>query len=216
MDNRILVWGSGGHALVVADALLSTGEDFFGFVDTVNVGRSEERLMDRPIFVTLEDAVRGCRGESMEIAIGFGHCAARDRLIDELDTQGVGLKTVIHKSAVVSNTALMGRGVYLGPNTVVEAKAVIGDGVIVNAASVICHESIIERAVAVCPNVVIGGKTKIGVMCWVGIGSTLIDKICIGKCSYIGAGSSVVNDLPEHVLAYGVPARVIREIISEF
>lgn len=36
--------------------------------------------------------------------------------------------------------------------------------------------------------------------------------ITIGDNSVIGAGSVVTNDIPENVVAFGVPCRVIRDI----
>ena len=36
--------------------------------------------------------------------------------------------------------------------------------------------------------------------------------ITIGDNSVIGAGSVVTNDIPDNVVAFGVPCRVIREI----
>jgi acetyltransferase-like isoleucine patch superfamily enzyme len=41
----------------------------------------------------------------------------------------------------------------------------------------------------------------------------VIDRISIGDWSYIGAGAVVVRDLPPSVMAYGVPAKIIKELI---
>ena len=216
MGTKTVIWGAGGHALVVADAFRSLGEDIEGFIDTVNRVQEGARLDGLPVWGSLQEAICGCSHDHIEIALGFGNCAARGRLIQHLDGLGVDLRTVIHASAVVSPSAAIGRGVYIGPYAVVEAKCVIGDGVILNASSSICHECHVGEAVSVCPAVSAGGKTTIGEMSWIGIGSTLIDKISVGARSYVGAGSVVVNDLPGGVLAYGVPARVIREMAAEF
>jgi acetyltransferase-like isoleucine patch superfamily enzyme len=44
---------------------------------------------------------------------------------------------------------------------------------------------------------------------WIGIGSRIIDNVNIGDGSFIGAGSVVVKDISESVLAYENPAHVI-------
>ena len=49
---------------------------------------------------------------------------------------------------------------------------------------------------------IIGEKT------FIGIGSTIIDKIKIGENVTLGAGSVVVSDIPSDTLACGVPAKV--------
>jgi acetyltransferase-like isoleucine patch superfamily enzyme len=46
----------------------------------------------------------------------------------------------------------------------------------------------------------------------IGAGATVVDQITIGAGSIIGAGSLVTRDIPAGVIAYGNPAKVIREI----
>jgi acetyltransferase-like isoleucine patch superfamily enzyme len=47
----------------------------------------------------------------------------------------------------------------------------------------------------------------------VGIGAAVIQRITIGAGTIVGAGAVVAEDLPDHVIAYGVPAKVKRSII---
>lgn len=46
---------------------------------------------------------------------------------------------------------------------------------------------------------------------WIGAGVIILDGVTIGESSIIGAGSVVTKNIPEHSLAFGVPARVIKE-----
>lgn len=47
---------------------------------------------------------------------------------------------------------------------------------------------------------------------WIGAHVVVMPGITIGKNSIIGAGSVVTKDIPEGVVAYGVPCKVIRTI----
>lgn len=47
---------------------------------------------------------------------------------------------------------------------------------------------------------------------WIGAGSTILGGVTIGDGSIIGAGSVVTHDIPEGVIAVGVPCRVLRKI----
>ncbi len=47
---------------------------------------------------------------------------------------------------------------------------------------------------------------------WLGARVTVLKGVTIGRGSVIGAGSVVVSDIPDGVVAAGVPARVIREL----
>jgi acetyltransferase-like isoleucine patch superfamily enzyme len=52
----------------------------------------------------------------------------------------------------------------------------------------------------------------VGDRAFIGIGSTVIDKIRIGEDCIIGGGSVVVDDIPARTVAYGVPAKVRRHL----
>jgi acetyltransferase-like isoleucine patch superfamily enzyme len=58
-----------------------------------------------------------------------------------------------------------------------------------------------------------GGKAapvKIGDDVWIGAGCVVLKGVSIGRGAVIGAGSVVTRDVPEAMIAAGVPARVIR------
>lgn len=52
----------------------------------------------------------------------------------------------------------------------------------------------------------------IGTNCRIGAGSIVLPGVTIGDNTVVGAGSVVTKDLPVNVVAYGLPAKVIREI----
>lgn len=47
---------------------------------------------------------------------------------------------------------------------------------------------------------------------WLGGNVTVLPGVTIGEKSVIGAGSVVTKDIPDHVLAYGNPCRVIKSL----
>lgn len=53
---------------------------------------------------------------------------------------------------------------------------------------------------------------SIGSNVWLGGNVSVMPGVTIGEGSVIGAGSVVTKDIPENVLAVGVPCKVIREI----
>ena len=53
---------------------------------------------------------------------------------------------------------------------------------------------------------------SIGEGCWLGAGVIVLPGVTIGKGSVVGAGSVVTKDIPENVVALGVPCRVVRSI----
>ena len=209
---NIIIFGAGGHALVVADAVHACGDTVVGYVDAVSPERKGQTFNGAPIVGGFDDLLSAIKGSNIGVAFGFGDCAARYSLARDLSAHNIQLVTVIHPAAVVSRSAEIGRGVYIGPQAVVEAQTRIGDGAIINCGACVCHECRIGSAVTVCPGVLIGGKTSIGDKTWIGIGATIIDKVSVGSGCFIGAGAAVVADLPDGVLAVGVPARIVKKI----
>jgi acetyltransferase-like isoleucine patch superfamily enzyme len=56
------------------------------------------------------------------------------------------------------------------------------------------------------------GPLVIGPDCWLGAHVTVLDGVCIGAASVIGAGSVVSTAISNNCLALGVPARVVKRL----
>ena len=58
------------------------------------------------------------------------------------------------------------------------------------------------------------GVTRLGIRigndCWVGANTVILDGVCIGNGSIIGAGAVVRGRIPPNSIAVGVPARVVK------
>ena len=60
------------------------------------------------------------------------------------------------------------------------------------------------------PRAVTGGGVKIGAFSAIAIGAVLSHSIAIGDHTVVGAGATALKDVPDRVVVYGTPARVIR------
>jgi len=56
------------------------------------------------------------------------------------------------------------------------------------------------------------GKVTLKDNCRIGSHSTILPGVSIGKNSIIGAHSLVNKDIPDNVVAFGVPAKVVRQL----
>jgi acetyltransferase-like isoleucine patch superfamily enzyme len=59
------------------------------------------------------------------------------------------------------------------------------------------------------------GKVVLKNNCRIGSHSTILPGVSIGKNSIIGAHSLVNKDIPDNVIAFGVPAKVVRSLNNE-
>jgi acetyltransferase-like isoleucine patch superfamily enzyme len=83
---------------------------------------------------------------------------------------------------------------------------------VINRKVSIGHHTILEDFVGINPGADIAGICHLGKGVIIGAGATVLDKVKIGEGSMIGAGSVVTKDIPAGVVAYGIPAKVIRSI----
>jgi acetyltransferase-like isoleucine patch superfamily enzyme len=72
------------------------------------------------------------------------------------------------------------------------------------------HECVLADGVHVGPGAHLGGRVQVGRAAWIGIGAVVRDRARVGAGALVGAGAVVIRDVPDHVVAYGVPARTMR------
>lgn len=145
-------------------------------------------------------------------SIGKGRKAIFDFFKQSFQIEEECYFNTIHPSSVVAVTARLGRGVHVSPLSVVSPFAHLGDFVIVNRNASVGHHTTLGNFVSVNPGANVAGVCNISDHVTIGAGATVIDRISIGEGSIIGAGSVVTRDIPAGVVAYGNPAKVIREV----
>lgn len=215
MKKKLVIWGASGHALVVADIIRLQGVyEIVGFLDDVNPNRHDTEFCGATILGGQEQLEVLKQKGIKYLIFGFGYCKARLRLSVLVRAKGFRLATAVHPLAVVAEDVSVGSGTVIVAGAVLNPGSKIGDNVIINTCASVDHECIIAEGVHIGPGVHIGGKVIIERETWIGIGVTIKEHIRIGAQSIIGAGSVVLDDIPENVLAYGVPAKVIERITS--
>jgi acetyltransferase EpsM len=213
MKPKLLLWGASGHALVVADIVRLRGEfEIVGFLDDVTAGRMPGEVAGLPLYCDRKDLVSLYREGVRHAIIAFGNCAGRLETADAARSQGFTLASAIHPSTIIAGGVTIGPGTVVAAGVVINPAARIGANVIINTSASVDHECVIGDGVHVCPGVRLAGGVDVGRGAWVGIGSTVIDKVRIGAGAIIGAGSVVVSDIPPDSLAYGVPAKIKKRI----
>ena len=93
---------------------------------------------------------------------------------------------------------------------VLAARVKLGISVIVNTSASLDHETIVGDGSHIGPGATLAGCVNIGKNCFIGAGAVIGSRVNIGSNTIIGAGSLVLKDIPDNVVAYGSPARIIR------
>lgn len=207
----LLILGTTPYALVFADAFEALVEfQVAGFVENLNRQRCLERHGGLPVHWI--DDIAPWRDS--HAAVCCLSTSFRDAFIRPVKDMGFRFATLIHPTATVSRKSTVGEGTSLNIGCIVAGYTQIGRYVQVNRGVTIGHHTTIEDFVTIQPGVNLAGNCHIGSHTYIGIGATILDGVRIGAHSIVGAGALVTRDLPERVLALGVPARIEKEGID--
>ena len=119
--------------------------------------------------------------------------------------------SLIHPTANLASTVHVGEGVFVNMSATIGPNVRLEDFCTVNRAASIGHDSKVGRYSLIGPAAAIAGSTMIGKRSIVSMRATVLDRLVIGDLSVIGAAALVNKDIPSGVVAYGVPAKVVRE-----
>lgn len=207
MADRLVVFGSGGHAKVVIEAALTRNANReIIILDDSGDARS------RSIFGigvagdrTMLESLRGT-----PVALGIGDNRARADLLNWLRSEGHALETVIHPGALVANSVTVGDGVFVSAGATVIAEATLGAGAIINTAASVDHDCVVGDAAHIAPGVHLCGNVHIGARTLVGVGACVRPGTSVCDDVILGAGSVVVRDIVEPGTFAGNPAQRLR------
>jgi len=201
-SKKIVIYGAGGHGLVVAEAAEASGWTVVGFFDD---GMHEGKPVERWKVLAQEKV-----GVATGVIIGIGENVTRGRIFDRMVRAHRRLETIVHPTAWLSPSAKIGRGVCIGAHAVVNARAQVADGAIINSAAVVEHDCQIGEHAHVGPNAALGGDVVVGGFTLIGVGASVRPAVKIGERCVVGAGAVVVADVAAGRTVVGVPAKIRR------
>lgn len=207
MGNKLVLAGGGGHCTSVIDAVLTSTEyEEIVIVDKKHAGE----LLGIPIVGTdscLADLFSQNFTDAFITLGSIGEPYRRREIYSRLKKIGFHIPNIIDKTAIVSKSAVLGEGIFIGKSAVVNSLASIGNNCIINTAAVIEHECKLGEFVHVSPRAVLCGNTMVGDDAHIGAGAVIRQQIAIGKSVMIGAGSVVVKNVSDGKTAYGNPCK---------
>lgn len=197
MTNEFVVIGAGGHGKVIIEIIEAMG----GSVGYVNDA-------DPSLTAVLGYEVSTREPSADETAvIAVGNNRTRKKIAERLSC---AFAAAIHPSANLSPRCVIGEGTVVMAGATINADASLGKHCIVNTNAGIDHDCVIGDYAHISPGVSLAGGVQVGEGAQVGIGASVIPGVRIGKWAVIGAGAAVIEDVPDHAVVAGVPAKVLR------
>lgn len=212
---RVLIIGTGPQARAIPDVVAACGDlALLGFVDVANERRFLKGDAARlPVYddEQFPSELTAKLGE-FSVLIAIDRREVRPQVIVRVRQSGLPLANIIHPSSVISPSARLGRGILILTHVSISPGASIGDNVILNSAVTVDHDSTLQDDVIVSPGVHLAGGVVVKSGTLIGIGACSVPGVTIGSNCLIGAGAVITNDIPDSVVAAGVPAKVIRSL----
>lgn len=191
---RIVVFGTGGHAQVVAEAARLAGHDVVGLVG------ADGKPVDLPGGLrvlasndTFPEIIASHRVDAAVIALGDTQVRLR---LAALVGKHLPFATVVHPAAVISPDARVGEGSVVMAGAVIQTGTVVGEHAIVNTRASLDHHGVIGDGSHVAPGVVLAGHVTVGRRVWIGAGAVVLDRLSIGDDVFVAAGSTVAKNVP--------------------
>jgi sugar O-acyltransferase (sialic acid O-acetyltransferase NeuD family) len=213
MTRGIVFWGASGHARVLRELCNQRDYELLALFDNDPTSRSP--FKDVPVYHGAE-GFRGWRkrvpNEDIECLVAIGGEHGRDRIALQRFMVSYGLRpaVVVHATAFVAPDATLGPGSQVLAQAAVCVGAKVGQACIINTRASVDHECFLGDGVHLAPGATLAGCVSVGEASLIGPSGVVLPRIRIGANVIIGAGAVVTRDMPDNVVAYGNPARIIR------
>lgn len=213
----IAIIGAGGFGLEVAQLIgqINGVAPLWRLIGFFDDGKAPGTLVDDlPVIGDVASINRW--GAPLAVALAVGTPGPRAAVVDRISNTSIDYPVLIHPTAIAEapRHVRIGEGAIICAGTILTTRVVIGRHVVLNLHCTVGHESVIGDFCAFMPGCHISGEVTIGRASYWGTGAKIINRKTVGDCTTIGAGAVVIDDIPDHATAVGVPARVVKTGIN--
>ena len=213
--NPIIFWGAKGQAKVLRDCVELLGFSLVAVFD--NAKDLSSPFLDVPLFLGRDGFIDFCNKHKSQFeqlagvaAIGGARGNDRREIHAMFHASGIVTPKLIHPLAHVAESAVIHSGTQVLALAHVGSHADVGADCIVNNSAVVEHECILRSGVHIGPNATLTGEVVVGQSAFIGAGAVVLPRLTIGANAIIGAGAVVTRDVPDNMIVYGNPARIMR------
>jgi sugar O-acyltransferase (sialic acid O-acetyltransferase NeuD family) len=210
----LVVIGSGGFGRETVEVVRAVNAerstwDLLGFLDDDPALLGTE--IDGAMVVGAIDDAPSFRSARFVVCTGHpGNYFTRKKIVQRLGLPAARYATIVHPTAALSTTTLLGPGSVLLANVVATSAVQIGSHVAVMPGAVFTHDDIVEDYVTVGAGVRLAGRVHVEEGAYLGSGALVREDRTIGPWALVGMGAVITKDVPGGEVWTGVPARFVR------
>jgi len=215
-STRYVLWGSAGHARVLASIIALRGGRVVALFD--HSPQAASVLGGVSLFIGKDEFARWIESQldrhDLYGLAAIGGARGRDRLAvhEYFRAHDVRVEPLVHPQASVCLTASLGAGTQVLAQAVVAAGVRLGEACIINHRASADHECVLGDGVHLGPGATLCGCVSLGNNVMIGAGAVVLPRVAIGENTVVGAGAVVTRDLPAGVVAVGNPAEIVRKV----
>ena len=208
----IVIIGASGFGKEVAflvEDINRAGGDFhlLGFLDDA-ASKWGTTCLDLPVLGHVDWLRERC---DVLAVVAIGDPDVRVRIVARLDALGVTCPTLIHPSVISHASNRFADGAVVCAGNVLTVEIRVGRHVHLNLSNTVGHGAVLGDFSTVYPGVNISGDVILRERVSLGTGGQVLQGVTVGAGTFVGAGATVVRDLPGGVVAVGTPAKPIKE-----
>lgn len=205
-SNNLVIIGAGSLGIMTLDAVLCEGKYKKSNVFFVDDNQPKNKLVYNIPVIGNMDVIADLDRKKYRFIIAIANNMVRKKIAEKYND--LSYDNVIHPHAIISRYSKIGVGNIILPNVTIDPESIIHNHVIINKNTSIGHNVEMANYTQASPGCQLGGF--VGEGSFLGLGSTLLPNITIGKYTTVGAGSVVVKNLPDNCTAIGTPAKPIK------
>lgn len=210
MDNPVIIFGAGTLGKMALDIFNENNVLIYGILDDKKELHNTEIGTVMIMGATDDAGILKIIGKKTEAFVAVKNQADRKSLAEMLNKKRKTMPiNAIHKSAILSEEAIIGHGNLIAASTVIGPFAKVGNLNILGTSVIIDAEAEIGNYVEIGSGSVISSEAKIEEGAFLGTNVTVVSGISIGKNARVGAGSVVIENVPENTTVFGNPAKAI-------
>ncbi|MGN7479715.1 acetyltransferase [Solibacillus silvestris] len=218
MTTKIIIIGTGGNSIDVAEiieeiSILSNENKYeiLGYLDD-DEKIHQKNINGYSVLGGLSLAKQLPEEVNFVFTIGSERSYKnRLEIIRKIDIDTKRFINIIHPSARVSKSSILGIGNIIFPNVTICSNVIIGDFTIILSGSVINHDCILKNNNILASCVNLSGGVQVKESCYIGASASIRNGVILNQGTLVGMGSVVIKDTPENVIIVGNPSRILDE-----
>lgn len=192
MKRKLIVVGSGGHAISCVDIINNTNKfEIIGYVD-----QFEKKNFFGLKYLGTDDEFINNFDKSICVFLAVGQIKdsrKRSELYQKYLNSGFELPAIISNTAIVSNYSEISKGSIIMNNVIIGGYSKIGENCIINNNALIEHNCIIGKNSHISTGVIINGDCVIGKNSFIGSNSTINNNVNIEDFSIVPSHSRIAK-----------------------